>query len=523
MLQGDVPIPRGIARIIGHHRGGTRKAEVTAMLVFTLDKEGKPGHPTRRADLVSKLVTRRKARIWGGGRSGKPPVVQFLDRTFDPSETVERRFLVFLDPGFAHVGFAVCEVNGDKIVVLLYGVLLCRTPLIRALMDERRMSRRHRRYCRRARMKRRSKRYSRWMVKFRPPRLARGRRHLSATIRHALLTHRNLARKLLKLVPLPAAQVVIAYEDAEFDLRRIVWGPTEGAGYQESPVGKRKGERLRDYVLRRDGGKCIVCGSTDDLNVHHLHPRKKQGTDRAENMVTLCSSCHKDVHAGLITLPVKGGPTWRAAATVNAVCSLLRDLEPGWTPVPVRDVVRKRRLLAFPKEHACDAIAGAAALVGALEVKLQYSSETVMIQYRRHNRAVVHATRDRLYYLGGELVARNRCKKMGQEQDSLSEFRAVHPEDVARLRVRPSVRIRAPVRSNTPAFPGEVWEYRGMPFVVDGVQHMGKSLHSEMLPDIVGKSYVPVRLCRPVRKNEGMVVLPLLTGKGGKCGAPPHG
>ena len=44
-------------------------------MVFTVDRHGNPGHPTRRFDLIRKLKKRGQVRIIGGGASGKPAIL----------------------------------------------------------------------------------------------------------------------------------------------------------------------------------------------------------------------------------------------------------------------------------------------------------------------------------------------------------------------------------------------------------------------------------------------------------------
>jgi len=54
----------------------------------------------------------------------------------------------------------------------------------------------------------------------------------------------------------------------------------------------------RKEVLRRDGHCCQAksCKRTRFLDVHHINPRSNGGTNRVENLVTLCSSCHQLWH-----------------------------------------------------------------------------------------------------------------------------------------------------------------------------------------------------------------------------------
>lgn len=40
---------------------------------------------------------------------------------------------------------------------------------------------------------------------------------------------------------------------------------------------------------------CLFCDATDDLEEHHVVPRKFGGTDDESNLITVCSSCHKKI------------------------------------------------------------------------------------------------------------------------------------------------------------------------------------------------------------------------------------
>ena len=82
------------------------------------------------------------------------------------------------------------------------------------------------------------------------------------------------------------------------------------------PISRQKGEQLgfwnvREYVLWRGGHKCRNCsGKTKDtvLEVHHLVQRKDGGSDRPDNLITLCKTCHDAYHRGEIKFdkPKKG-------------------------------------------------------------------------------------------------------------------------------------------------------------------------------------------------------------------------
>jgi 5-methylcytosine-specific restriction endonuclease McrA len=53
---------------------------------------------------------------------------------------------------------------------------------------------------------------------------------------------------------------------------------------------------LRSKILLRDNFKCQECGYYKHLEVHHIIPRSKGGSDDPENLVTLCQRCHDKKH-----------------------------------------------------------------------------------------------------------------------------------------------------------------------------------------------------------------------------------
>jgi hypothetical protein len=57
-----------------------------------------------------------------------------------------------------------------------------------------------------------------------------------------------------------------------------------------------KKESLRKEMLRRHKKKCHYCGSTDNLDIHHLIPLSHGGNNSIENLVFACQSCHEDLH-----------------------------------------------------------------------------------------------------------------------------------------------------------------------------------------------------------------------------------
>ncbi len=55
---------------------------------------------------------------------------------------------------------------------------------------------------------------------------------------------------------------------------------------------------VRRAVLSRDRHKCRAagCGNTRFLEIHHIAPRERGGSNRPDNLITLCSRCHRQWH-----------------------------------------------------------------------------------------------------------------------------------------------------------------------------------------------------------------------------------
>ena len=62
---------------------------------------------------------------------------------------------------------------------------------------------------------------------------------------------------------------------------------------REPPIKRHVVPSLRDAIVERDGG-CIICGSTDQLEVDHMRGLQNGGDNSAENLATLCDECHKE-------------------------------------------------------------------------------------------------------------------------------------------------------------------------------------------------------------------------------------
>jgi 5-methylcytosine-specific restriction endonuclease McrA len=55
-------------------------------------------------------------------------------------------------------------------------------------------------------------------------------------------------------------------------------------------------KQLCQRVMKRDGWQCQICGSRQNLQVHHKQVRSQQGDDDDSNLITLCAGCYEGLH-----------------------------------------------------------------------------------------------------------------------------------------------------------------------------------------------------------------------------------
>lgn len=53
---------------------------------------------------------------------------------------------------------------------------------------------------------------------------------------------------------------------------------------------------IRKGIYRREGYRCALCDDTHGLQIHHIIPRSKGGSDDPANLICLCWRCHAEAH-----------------------------------------------------------------------------------------------------------------------------------------------------------------------------------------------------------------------------------
>ncbi|MDR1856304.1 MAG: HNH endonuclease, partial [Desulfovibrio sp.] len=117
------------------------------------------------------------------------------------------------------------------------------------------------------------------------------------------------------------------------------------------------------YVLDRDGYTCQECGKKNvQLEVHHIKPRREQGADIPDNLVTLCRECHRKADNGLVCLNNRNGDrskTRHATQTdiINGrICEYLTENGIPFTKTSGGDTKAIRQHFGLPKSHVNDAV-----------------------------------------------------------------------------------------------------------------------------------------------------------------------
>lgn len=116
------------------------------------------------------------------------------------------------------------------------------------------------------------------------------------------------------------------------------------------------------YVLHRDNYKCQHCKGTSGvkrLEVHHILPKSKGGSDDEVNLITLCRKCHKALHKGKIKLKSNGKRKGQLnhATQMNIIRSQLLKRLPEAIETFGFITKEHRQLAGLPSEHYYDAVA----------------------------------------------------------------------------------------------------------------------------------------------------------------------
>ena len=257
-------------------------------MIYVRSKDGKALMPSERGGRIGYLLRHGKAHV-----VSRVPFVVQLDYE---STTYTQEVSLGIDAGSKHIGVSASSEKKE----LLAAQIELRNDVVN-LLSTRRELRRTRRN--------RKTRYRK--VRFDNRKKKDG--WLAPSIEQKVESHLKVIRLFHKLFPITKTTI----EVAQFDAQKIKNPDIKGEEYQQ---GEQMGFwNVREYVLARDGHRCVHCkGKSKDhiLNVHHLESRKTGGNSPS-NLVTLCETCHKAYHRGEFELKIKRGNSLRDAAVMN--------------------------------------------------------------------------------------------------------------------------------------------------------------------------------------------------------------
>ena len=336
---------------------------------------------------------------------------------------------------------------------------------------------------------------------------------LTPTATQLLRTHINLLRKLSGILPVTDVAVELnkfafmQLDNPEMKKREIDFchGPLCGTGGLEAAVKEQQ------------DGKCLLCGKESIGHYHHIVPRSRRGSNAIANIAGLCPKCHELVHKDADTAErlteMKTGLTKKYGGTsvlnqiIPKLVETLADLFPGHFHVTngwnTKEFREKHHL---EKDHDVDAYCIACSHLKPEETLVE-TEPFEILQFRKHNRAIIHHQTERTYKLDGVTVAKNRKKRMEQKTDSLEDWYVDMAKEHGKtqadaMRSRLAV-IKSTRYYNTPGrmMPGTVFLYEGKRYVMTGKITNGKYYRAY---DQEKRNFPAVKV-RILTKNTGLV------------------
>ncbi|MEK9512442.1 RNA-guided endonuclease IscB [Limnospira fusiformis PMC 851.14] len=332
--------------------------------VFVLDTNRKPLTPCKPG-MARSLLKAGKASVFR-----RYPFTIILNKEVDANpEPLELK----LDPGSKVTGIALKQGNH----IIFAAELQHRGQQIKEALLSRRQLRRSRRNRK---------------TRYRPARFLNRTRPegwLAPSWQHRVDTLMTWVHRFRRLAPVGR----ITQELVRFDLQLMENPEISGVEYQQ---GELQGYEIREYLLEKWGRTCAYCGAQNVLlEVEHIQPRSKGGSDRVSNLTMACHSCNQAKGNGDIRDFLSGQPDvlsrllrqakspLKDAAAVNSTrWALFKALKATGLPVTTGtggQTKFNRLRLNLPKAHWLDA-----ACVGPVESLEVLTSKPLLILAKGH-------------------------------------------------------------------------------------------------------------------------------------------
>ena len=310
------------------------------------------------------LLKQGKAKIVGY----KPFTIQLTYATGEAKQAIH----VGIDEGARHIGIAITSQNK----VLAKGEVELRQD-VHSLLTTRAMYRRDRRNRK---------------TRYRKPRFLNRKRKegwLPPSIEGKLDANFFWIDKFCSLVPNP----ILHIEVGKFDIAKMINPNIKSVEYQQGQCAGYYD--VRYFVFDRDNYTCQVCGKSKDkiLHTHHILYKSLGGTDRADNLITICTECHTSKNhkeGGILYKWMKKGKKakqYKEATFMNILRVRTYKRYPNAIITYGSITTPKRKELGLEKTHYNDAIA----ITDIASIKENVNQIFYIKQFRKKKRSLHEA------------------------------------------------------------------------------------------------------------------------------------
>ncbi|MBP3041885.1 HNH endonuclease [Bacillaceae bacterium Marseille-Q3522] len=354
------------------------------MRVFVKNKRGEPLMPCspRKARL---LLKNKQAKIIGY----QPFTIQLCIATGETKQDVH----LGVDTGAKHLGIAV--TSEDK--VFAKGEIELRQDvslLLKTRSDLRRNRRQKNTRYRRCKFKFKTKRVydtkkKKWVKAKCTSESKRKEGWLPPSLESRVQNTFYWIDTFSSLLPNPTLSI----EVGKFDVQKMMNPEIQGKEYQE---GEMFGYfDVRYFVFARDNYTCQVCKKKNKiLCTHHVMYRSEGGSDRASNLITVCTDCHTSENhkPGKILWKwmkeKKKTPQYKEPPFMNSLRKRIFSQYPDARITYGSVTTSKRKELELEKTHFNDAIA----ITGVHVIEENPKSHFQIVQFRKKKRSLHEAT-----------------------------------------------------------------------------------------------------------------------------------
>ena len=331
--------------------------------VFVLNMRGKPLMP----------CTQRKARLLL--KEGKAIIKKYnpftIQLTYATGEAMQDCH-VGVDTGSKHIGIAI--TSGDKV---LYKAEVELRQDVKSNLDSKRIYRKNRRNRK---------------TRYRQPRFLNRKRNdkwLPPSLQSRISSTFHWIDTFCRLVPKHKLHI----EVGKFDVAKMINPEIKGVDYQQGQTYGFYDERY--FVFTRDNYTCQVCGKSKDkvLRTHHIIYRSNGGTDRVDNLITVCTDCHtSDNHkkGGILykwQQEHKKVKQYKEPPFMNILRRRIFDKYSNAIITYGSETTPKRKEMMLDKTHYNDAI-----VISGIETIKENPNEWLLIkQFRKKKRSLHEA------------------------------------------------------------------------------------------------------------------------------------